>query len=233
MRLDIITLFPAMFSGPFDESIIGRARKAGRVDINLVNLRDFTHDKHRTVDDRPYGGGAGMVLKVEPMFEAVESLRTEDSRVVLLSPQGRVFRQAVAQELSEQSHIILICGAYEGFDERIRIGLVDDEISLGDFVLSNGNFAAIAVTDAIVRLIPGVLGCHDSSVEESHSHGLLEYPQYTRPETYRGMRVPDILLSGNHQAVDQWRHQQSIDRTRQRRPDLLTNNDPTEGNPAS
>jgi len=223
MRLDIITLFPAMFSGPFDESIIGRARKAGHVDINLINLRDFTHDKHRTVDDRPYGGGAGMVLKAEPMFEAVESLRSPDCRVILMTPQGRPFRQAVAAEMAVVPHLILICGAYEGFDERIRTGLADDEISIGDFVLTNGNLAAMIVTDAVVRLIPGVLGCATSAQDESFSHGRLEYPQYTRPEDFRGMRVPDILLSGNHQEVDKWRERQALERTRNRRPDLIDN----------
>lgn len=223
MRVDIITLFPAMFTGPFTESIIGRAQKHGHVEINLINLRDFTHDRHRTVDDRPYGGGAGMVLKPEPVFEAVESLRQATSRVILLSPQGRPFRQAMARELSTQTHLILVCGHYEGFDERIRIGLADAEISIGDYVLTNGSLAAMVVTDAIVRLLPGVLGCGESVDEESFSQNLLEYPQYTRPEDYRGMRVPDILLSGHHQAVADWRHEQALKRTRERRPDLLHN----------
>lgn len=235
MRLDIITLFPAMFTGPFDESIVGRARRQGLIEINLINLRDFTHDKHRTVDDSPYGGGAGMVLKCEPLFEAVESLRTPTSQVILLCPQGQTLRQPVARELATESHLILICAHYEGVDERVRLALVDRVISIGDYILTNGNLAAMILVDAVVRLLPGVLGSDDSSVEESFSQNLLEYPHFTRPETFRGMQVPEILLSGNHQAIARWRHDQSLERTRERRPDLLTptfNNDPTDGDPS-
>ncbi len=232
MRLDIVTIFPAMYTGPFSESIIKRARERQFVEINLVDLRDFTHDRHRTVDDRPYGGGAGMVMKAEPLFDAVESLKTPASRVILLTPQGKPFRQADARRLSGEAHLIMVCGHYEGVDERVREALVDEEISIGDYVLTNGNLAAMVVCDAVIRLLPGVLGCDESVVEESFSEELLEYPQYTRPEVFRGMAVPEILLSGNHAAIADWRLQQARERTRQRRPDLISNQPaPTERNP--
>ncbi len=220
-RLDIITIFPAMYNGPFDESIVKRAREKGCIEINLVDLREFTHDRHRSVDDRPYGGGAGMLMKPEPIFEAVDTLRTPQSRIVLLSPQGQQFQQQHAEELAEAPHLIFICGHYEGVDERVRIGLADMELSIGDYILSNGNLAAMVVVDAIVRLLPGALGCEESAVKESFSDGLLEYPQYTRPDEYRGMRVPEILLSGDHAAIETWRLKMATERTRTRRPDLL------------
>lgn len=221
MRLDIITLFPAMFAGPLSESIMGRAQEKGLVEITLVDPRDFTHDKHRSVDERPYGGGAGMVMRPEPLFEAVESRRQEDSRVILLSPQGQLFKQAKAAALAKYEHLILICGHYEGVDERIRLGLADEEISIGDYILTNGGLAAMVVADAVTRLLPGVLGSAESLAEESFSHCLLEYPQYTRPEEFRGLRVPPVLLSGHHQEIAEWRRQQAVARTRERRPDLM------------
>ena len=221
MRLDIITIFPAMFDGPFGESIIKRARQQGLVEINLVDLREFTTDKHRSVDDRPYGGGAGMVMTPEPLFAAVESLRHAASHVLLLTPQGRRLDQAKVIELAAREHLIPVCGHYEGVDERVRTALIDEEISLGDYILTNGNLAAMVLADAVIRLLPGVLGSENSVVEESFSDNLLEYPQYTRPEVFRGLRVPEVLLSGNHQAIAAWRREQALRRTRERRPDLL------------
>ena len=223
MRVDIITIFPGMFTGPFTESIVKRARGNGIVDINLIDLRDFTTDKHRTVDERPYGGGAGMLMKPEPLFAAVESCRQDDSRVILLSPQGRPFTQGRARQLAEAQHLVLVCGHYEGVDERVRLDLVDEEISIGDYILTNGNLAAMVVTDAIVRLLPGALGCETSTEEESFSEALLEYPQYTRPEVFRDRTVPKVLLSGNHKAIADWRREQAELRTKERRPDLLNN----------
>jgi tRNA (guanine37-N1)-methyltransferase len=219
--LDFITIFPAMFTGPFNESIMKRACEKGLVQLNLIDLREFTSDRHRTVDDRPYGGGAGMVMKPEPLFAAVDNRRRTDSRVILLTPQGQPFTQAHADGLAKRAHLILICGHYEGVDERVRTGLVDEEISIGDYVLTNGNLAAMVVADAVVRLLPGVLGCGQSTVEESFNRGLLEYPQYTRPDNYRGMKVPEILLSGDHGKIEEWRHQAARQRTRERRPDLI------------
>ena len=222
MRIDIVSLFPEICSGALGESIIGRAIRNGLVDIRYVNLRDFTHDRRKTVDDTPYGGGAGMVLAVEPLFECVESLATEKSRVILMCPQGRRFRQADARRLSAEEHLIFVCGHYEGIDERARQSLFDEELSLGDFVLTNGALAAVVMTDAIVRLLPGVLGSDESSGEESFGDlPLLEYPQYTRPVEYRGMKVPDVLLSGNHEEISNWRLEQRVIRTAGRRPDLL------------
>jgi tRNA (guanine37-N1)-methyltransferase len=221
LRIDIITLFPDIFFGPFKESIIGRAVKQGLVEINTVNLRKYTHDERATVDDKPYGGGPGMLMKVEPLFEAVEDLRTEQSLVILTSPQGERFNQKMAVEMTAQDHLIIICGHYEGVDERVRAGLVDREISIGDYVLTSGNLAAMVMTDAIVRLLPGVLGSAESSVDESFANGLLEYPQYTRPVEFRGMKVPDVLTSGNHAEIASWRLKQSQNRTRQCRPDLM------------
>ncbi len=222
MRIDIVSLFPEICSGALGESIIGRAIRNGLVDIRYVNLRDFTHDRRKTVDDTPYGGGAGMVLAVEPLFECVESLTTERSRVILMCPQGRRFRQADARRLSAEEHLIFVCGHYEGIDERARQSLFDEELSLGDFVLTNGALAAVVMTDAIVRLLPGVLGSDESSGEESFGDlPLLEYPQYTRPVEYRGMKVPDVLLSGNHEEISNWRLEQRVIRTAGRRPDLL------------
>jgi len=210
-----------MFTGPIDVSIVQRARKNGLLDLRVHNLRDYTHDNYQTVDDRPFGGGPGMVLKPEPIFEAVEALAGEKTRVVLMCPTGRKFEQAVARELAGQPELLLICGAYEGVDERVRETLVDDEVSIGDFVLTNGALPAMVVIDAITRLLPGALGDDTSPVDESFSQGLLEYPHYTRPAEFRGMKVPPILLSGNHAEIEKWRREQARLRTRTRRPDLL------------
>jgi tRNA (guanine37-N1)-methyltransferase len=221
MKIDVLTLFPAMFAGPLDESIIKRARKNGLLDLKVHDLRDWTHDRHRTVDDRPFGGGPGMLMKPEPIFEAVESLRREATKVILLSPAGRKFEQQVARELADQKDLLLVTGHYEGFDERVRQALADDELSIGDYVLTNGALPAMVVIDAVTRLLPGVLGDDESSRDESFSHGLLEYPQYTRPAEFRGMKTPDVLISGNHAQIEKWRREQAKLRTKQRRPDLL------------
>jgi tRNA (guanine37-N1)-methyltransferase len=221
MKIDVLTLFPAMFAGPLDESIIKRARAKGFLDLKIHDLRDWTHDKHRTVDDRPFGGGPGMLMKVEPLFEAVESLRRETTRVILFSPSGRKFDQSIARELAQLEDLLLITGHYEGFDERVREALVDDALSVGDYVLTNGALPAMIVVDAVTRLLPGVLGDDESSLDESFSHGLLEYPQYTRPAEFRGMKVPDVLLSGNHAEIEKWRREQAKLRTLAKRPDLL------------
>lgn len=223
MRIDILTLFPEMFIGPFDCSIIKRAKGKGLVDISIRNIRDFAQDKHRTVDDYPYGGGSGMVLKPEPIFRAVEAIRTEGAIpfVILLSPQGRLFNQKIAEELWHRSHLVLVCGHYEGVDERVRENLVDDELSIGDYVLSGGEIAAMVVIDTVIRLLPGAVGSEDSVKGDSYSSGLLKYPQYTRPAVYRGLSVPEILLSGNHEEIARWRRRQALLRTLKRRPDLL------------
>lgn len=221
MKIDVLTLFPAMFAGPLDESIIKRARQAGLLDLQLHQLRDWTHDRHKTVDDRPFGGGPGMLLKPEPIFEAVESLQRGKTRVVLMSPSGRKFNQAIARELAQQEHLLIVTGHYEGFDERIRERLADDELSIGDYVLTNGALPAMVVIDTVTRLLPGVLGDDTSSTEESFSHGLLEYPQWTRPAEFRGMKVPDVLVSGNHAEIAKWRAEQAKKRTQEQRPDLI------------
>jgi tRNA (guanine37-N1)-methyltransferase len=221
VKIDVLTLFPAMFAGPLDESIIKRARKKGLLELKVHDLRDWTHDKHRTVDDRPFGGGPGMLMKAEPIFEAVESLRSEATKVILLSPAGRKFDQQVARQLAELKDLLLVTGHYEGFDDRVRQGLADDELSIGDYVLTNGALPAMVVVDAVARLLPGVLGDDESSRDESFSHGLLEYPQYTRPAEFRGMRVPDVLISGNHADIEKWRREQAKLRTKQNRPDLV------------
>ena len=221
MKIDVLTLFPAMFAGPLDESIIKRARQAGLLDLQLHQLRDWTHDRHKTVDDRPFGGGPGMLLKPEPIFEAVESLKREKTRVVLMSPSGRKFEQSIARELATQEHLLIVTGHYEGFDERIREALADDELSIGDYVLTNGALPAMVVIDAVARLLPGVLGDDASSSEESFSHGLLEYPQWTRPAEFRGMKVPEVLQSGNHAEIAKWREEQAKKRTQGQRPDLI------------
>lgn len=221
MKIDVLTLFPAMFAGPLDESIIMRARKAGLLELKIHNLRDWTHDRHKTVDDRPFGGGPGMLLKPEPIFEAVESVRRAETKVILLSPSGRKFDQAIARELAAEKDLLLITGHYEGFDERVREALADDELSIGDYVLTNGALPAMVVIDAVTRLLPGVLGDDASAHDESFSHGLLEYPQYTRPAEFRGLRVPDVLVSGNHAEIENWRREQARLRTEKDRPDLL------------
>jgi tRNA (guanine37-N1)-methyltransferase len=221
LKIDLLTLFPEMFTGPMDVSIVQRARQKGLLDLRVHNLRDYTHDNYKTIDDRPFGGGPGMVLKPEPIFEAVEALVAEKTRVILMTPAGRVFNQAVARELAAQEELLFICGAYEGVDERVREALVDDELSVGDFVLTNGALPAMLVVDAVTRLLPGVLGDAQSPVDESFSDGLLEYPHYTRPAEFRGMNVPAVLLSGNHAEIEKWRREQSRQRTKARRPDLL------------
>lgn len=223
MRIDVVTLFPEMFDGPFGMSIIQRAQDAGVVEIEITNLRDFATDSYRKVDDAPFGGGPGMVMMCRPIYDAVEHVQGSadvPGEVVLLSPQGRKFTQQVARELAAKPRLILIAGRYEGFDERIRDGLADDEVSLGDFVLSGGEIPAMAVVDAVVRLLPGALGSEASLDEESFARGLLEYPQYTRPRVFRGMEVPEVLLSGHHAEIEAWRAEQARLRTRQRRPDL-------------
>jgi tRNA (guanine37-N1)-methyltransferase len=224
MIIDLLTIFPAILEGPFNESMIKRAVEQELVQINLVNLRDYTADRHRQVDDTPYGGGCGMVLKPEPLFRAVEDLsdksKSQNPRVILLTPGGRRYNQDIAIELSAEKHLIMICGRYEGVDERVRSCLVDDEISIGDYVLTGGELAAAVVVDSLVRLIPGLLA--DGSLkEESFTESLLEYPHYTRPSVFRRMEVPEVLLSGNHQEIARWRREQSIKRTYNYRPDLL------------
>jgi tRNA (guanine37-N1)-methyltransferase len=221
MKIDVLTLFPAMFAGPLDESIIMRARKKGLLDLKIHQLRDWTHDRHKTVDDKPFGGGPGMLLKPEPIFEAVESLRRAETKVILLSPGGRKFTQEIARELSQEKDLLLVTGHYEGFDERVRHSLADDELSIGDYVLTNGALPAMVVIDAVARLLPGVLGDDESSHDESFSAGLLEYPQYTRPAEFRGMKVPEMLLSGNHAEIEKWRREQAKLKTEKQRPDLL------------
>lgn len=231
MRIDILTLFPEMFGEVFAHSIMGRAVERGLVDIKTVNYRDYAHDRHHTVDDYPYGGGPGMVLKPEPLFEAVETVLSENGeacecaslrrKVVLLTPQGRPFTQEAARELSGLDHLVLICGRYEGVDERVRQYLATDELSIGDYVLSGGELPAMVVTEAVVRLLPGVLGSAESAQDDSFTKNLLQFPQYTRPPEFRGRTVPEVLLSGNHEEIARWRRQQSLARTIERRPDLL------------
>ncbi len=226
MHIHILTLFPNMFTAPFGESIVRRAIDRGLVQIAIYNIRDYATDRHHVVDDSPYGGGPGMVLKPEPLFKAVEAVLGEKGEsglppVLLLTPQGRLFNQQAAQELAGYREMVLICGHYEGVDERVREHLVTDEISIGDYILSGGELAAMVVVDAVVRLLPGVLGSEASVVEDSHVGGLLEYPQYTRPQSFRGWEVPEVLLSGNHAAIARWRREHSLRRTIRRRPDLL------------
>lgn len=220
MRIDVVTLFPELFPGPLGESVIGRAAARNLVRIQAVDLRNYADDARGTVDDKPYGGGPGMLMKVEPIVKAVEDLRTQGSMVILTSPRGERFSQNAARALAKEEHLILIAGHYEGVDERALELAVDREYSIGDFVLTSGNLAAMAMADAIIRLLPGVLGSDESSVDESHSQGLLEYPQYTRPPEFRGRAVPEVLLSGDHARVDAWRRAQAERLTRERRPDL-------------
>ncbi len=226
MRIDILTLFPEMFTGPFSSSILKRAQDNGLINVSLVNIRDFSTNKHHTVDDTPYGGGAGMVMGPEAIFRAVEdSLKKNagsSARVVLMCPQGRPFSQAIARDLAEESDLILICGHYEGVDERVREGLVTDEISIGDYILTGGELPAMVVVDAVTRLLPGALGKSASVLDESFNNGLLEYAQYTRPREFRDQAVPGVLLSGHHEKIEKWRRRQSLLRTLERRPELLT-----------
>lgn len=221
LTIDVLTLFPEMVMGPLQQSIIGRACSKGLIEVRAHNIRDWTTDKHRKTDDYLCGGGQGMLLKPEPIFAAVEELRRDGTKVVLMTPQGRVFRQAVARDLAcEGGHLIIICGHYEGVDHRVIERLVDLELSIGDYILTNGAIAAVVVIDAVARLIPGALGDERSSEEESFSHGLLEAPAYTKPNTFRDMAVPEILLGGNHKAIEEWKHEQAVERTRENRPDL-------------
>jgi tRNA (guanine37-N1)-methyltransferase len=231
LTIDVVTLFPQMLSGFLNESIMKRATESGRVIFRAVNPRDFTEDRHRTVDDKPYGGGPGMVMMPDPLVKAVESILDPGARVVLLTPQGRQFRQDTASDLALCGHLIIVCGHYEGIDERVRLTLCADEISIGDYVLTNGTVAAAVVIDAVARLVPGVVGGEGAVENDSFSHGLLEYPQYTRPAVFRGMEAPEVLRGGNHELIARWRAEQAMSRTRSRRPDLLkSNNDGDNGN---
>jgi len=218
---DILTLFPKTCAGAFAESILKKAQENLLIQVRCLNIRDWATDKHHVTDEPPYGGGPGMVMKPEPIFAAVEAIRTEQSHVILMAPGGRRFTQEIARELSSKQHLIFICGHYEGIDHRVSEHLADDELSIGDYVLSNGAIAAVVVVDAVARLIPGVLGESESALDESFSSNLLEYPQYTRPSDFRGWKVPDVLLSGNHRAIRDWRESQARRKTRERRPDLL------------
>jgi len=228
VRFDILTLFPEMFNSPFDTSIVRRAREAGQVELAFHNIRDYATDRHHVTDDTPYGGGGGMVMKPEPIWNAVEAVlgcdptgRSDIPPIILLTPQGRLFTQTVARELVTHERLLLICGRYEGVDERVRQHLATDEISIGDYVLTGGEIPAMVLVDTVVRLIPGVLGDPGATADDSHASGVLEYPHYTRPAVYRGHPVPEVLLSGHHAEVERWRRRQALRRTRQRRPDLL------------
>ncbi|MBF0014577.1 tRNA (guanosine(37)-N1)-methyltransferase TrmD [Enterococcus casseliflavus] len=226
MRIDVLTLFPRMFEGPLGESIIGKAREKGLLEINVSNFRDYSDNKHQTVDDYPYGGGAGMLLKVQPVYDNIKEIEEAapetKKRVILLDPAGKPFDQKMAEEFSTEEHLVFICGHYEGYDERIR-SLVTDEVSLGDYVLTGGELGAMVMIDATVRLLPEVLGNQTSAQTDSHSTGLLEHPQYTRPAEFKGMKVPEVLMNGNHKLIEQWQLKESLRRTFQRRPDMLEN----------
>ena len=226
MRIDVLTIFPEMFASPLEHSILGRAREAGLLQFRAINIRDYAVDRHRTVDDAPFGGGAGMVMKPEPIFRAVEAIVGESeppgpNRVILMAPLGQPLTQEVATELAQEEHLVLICGRYEGIDERVHEHLVTDEISIGDYVLTGGELAALVMIDAAARLVPGVLGDLESAQCDSFADGLLDYPHYTRPLEVRGMVVPEVLVSGNHQAIERWRRKQALRNTRWKRPDLL------------
>ena len=223
MHIDIITLFPDIFFGPLSSSIVGRAVKNGIVEINAVNLRDYTHDRHQTVDDKPFGGGPGMLMKPEPLFEAVEALRKENTKVILTGPRGVKFNQKMAKELTNEDHLIIICGHYEGVDERVREHLADVEVSIGDYILTSGNLPAMVICDAVTRLLPGALGCGESGEDESFSteDGVLEYPQYTRPARFRSWDVPEILISGDHGKIEKWKREQAVKETLRTRPDIM------------
>jgi tRNA (guanine37-N1)-methyltransferase len=225
MHFDILTLFPGLFAGAFEESIIKRARESGSVTIDLHNIRDYATGRHRVTDDTPYGGGGGMIMKPEPIFAATEAVLGEQVNtvpIILLTPKGRLFRQSVARELSHHDRLLLICGRYEGVDERVHCYLATDEISIGDYVLSGGEIAAMVIVDAVARLLPGVLGDPSATFEDSHAEGLLEYPHYTRPPTFRKHRVPEVLLSGHHAEITRWRRRQALQRTLEHRPDILS-----------
>jgi tRNA (guanine37-N1)-methyltransferase len=224
MRIDILTLFPEMFDSPFAFSILKRAQTNDLIEIVLSNIRDYTADNYRKVDDKPYGGGAGMVMMCQPIFDCLQAVQKQDERkgrLIILTPQGKKFDQQLARDLAKEERLIFIAGRYEGFDERIKTGSGAEQISIGDFVLSGGELAAMVIIDAVVRLMPGALGDEDSALNDSFSDGLLEYPQYTRPENFRGMQVPDVLLGGNHKEIEKWRKQQALEKTKKNRPDLL------------
>ena len=221
MKIQILTIFPRICQGVLGESMLKRAQEKGLATLEAIDLRTWATDKHRTTDDAPYGGGPGMVMKIEPIARALDELRSEEARVLLMSPQGRCFNQKMAEAYARESHLIVVCGHYEGVDQRVADHLVDDEISIGDYVLTNGALAGLVFTDAVVRLIPGVLGDPGSAAQDSFSSGLLDHPHYTRPEDFKGWKVPDVLLSGNHAAVEAWRRQRALEITRQRRPDLI------------
>lgn len=224
MKIDFLTLFPEMFYGVLNESILKKAQEKEAVTFNVINFREYSSNKHQNVDDYPYGGGAGMVLTPQPIFDAVEDIRKQHNskpKVILVCPQGERFTQVKAEQLAREDHLLFVCGHYEGYDERIREHLVTDEISIGDFVLTGGELASMVITDSIVRLLPGVLGNEDSPILDSYSSGLLEHPHYTRPADFRGLKVPEVLLSGNHKLIAEWREEQSLKRTFERRPDLL------------
>ncbi|MFC1623772.1 tRNA (guanosine(37)-N1)-methyltransferase TrmD [Candidatus Omnitrophota bacterium] len=227
MRIDVLTIFPKMFDAVLNESIIKRAREKGLVRINIIDLRSFSKDKHRKVDDKPFGGGPGMVMSAEPFFEAIKHItkkkkaKEKETKVILLSPKGKTFDQRSALKLAHYGHIILLCGHYEGIDERVRENLIDEEISIGDFVLTGGELPGMVIIDSVIRLLPGVLGNEDSPSDESFSKNLLEYPQYTRPSDYKGMKVPEILLSGDHEKIENWRKSESLKITKKKRPDLI------------
>ena len=221
LRIDIVTLFPEIFSAPMNASIVGRAQQQGLVQINAINLRDYTHDRRQTVDDVPYGGGPGMLMKPNVLSEAVLSLKKPDSLVILTGPRGEKFNQKIARELARESHLIILCGHYEGVDERVRQTLIDREYSIGDYILTSGNLPAMVMTDAVVRLIPGALGDDASGEDESFENDLLEYPQYTRPPEFQGLRVPDVLLSGDHEKIAKWRKAEAMRITLASRPDLI------------
>jgi tRNA (guanine37-N1)-methyltransferase len=227
MRIDVLTPFPGMCEGILGSSILKRAREAGHVEITPRNLRDWTTDRHRTTDDTPYGGGPGMVMKIEPIAAALQSLRTPSAKVLLLSPQGATFSQQKALELAKEEHLVFVCGHYEGIDQRVADHLVDEEISIGDYVLTNGVLAALVIIDSVVRLLPGVLGDENSAVQDSFFDGMLDTPHYTKPPDFQGWKVPEVLLSGNHEAIRQWRVRQALERTTRLRPDLLENQPPS------
>lgn len=221
MKIDILTLFPSMFAGVLDESIIGRARKKNIININYVNIRDFSEDKHKRVDDYPFGGGPGMVMKPEPIYRALDSVKSEKAKVIYVSPKGKVYNQSIAQKLACEEHLIFLCGHYEGIDNRIVENYITDEISIGDYVLTGGELPSMVIIDSIARLLPGVLKNEESYTDESHYNGILEYPQYTRPRVFNSIGAPEILLTGNHKKIDEWRLYESLKTTFLRRPDLL------------
>lgn len=224
MKIDVLTLFPEMFDGVINSSILGRAAKNKIIDIRIHNIRDYTVDKHKKTDDYPYGGGAGMVMTPQPVFSAMEAVKADEAKVIYLSPKGSVFDQAMAERYTKCDRIVLLCGHYEGIDQRIIDRWVDAEVSIGDYILTGGELPAMVLIDSIARLLPGVLGCADSSCDESFSDGLLEYPHYTRPAVYEDMAVPEVLLSGNHAVINKWRNDKAVELTRERRPDIMKNN---------